>query len=73
MKITVNKDFRENTAQNHGKQQAFDDKLKHFITLTLPEIYKLLKINKVKDAENMILNEINAYIVSASHKQEWAK
>ena len=46
--------------------------MRNFINEVLPEIYKLLKLNKVKDAEKLILGEIDKYIaVSRDSKPEF--
>jgi len=38
---------------------CFEAKLHHFITKTIPDIYKLLRDNKVKNSEDMIIDELN--------------
>jgi hypothetical protein len=42
-----------------SSSSCFEAKLHQFITKTIPDIYKLLRDNKVKNSEDMIIDELN--------------
>ncbi len=45
-----------------GTSLCFEGKLHTIITKTIPEIYQLLRANKIKNAEDMIIEELNPCI-----------
>jgi len=40
----------------------FERSLLELITTLLPEMLTMLKVNKVQNAEDLIINELNAYM-----------
>ncbi len=53
--------------------QNFEQKIYSFITKTIPEIYQLLRTNKVKNAEDIIIDELHVYMKLAGQNQKATK
>ena len=57
--------------EEESNKRVFEDNLAELINTTIPDIYKLFRQNKVINAEEMIIEEINAYItVGGSSKKK---
>ncbi len=54
----------ETAKQKHLNIQngTFEKGLLSFITMTIPEIYRLLRMNRVLQTEDLIIEELDTYI-----------